>query len=121
MHPKRTFIGWKPLVWFVKGEPKKDYLPEYVPDIILSPKADKNLDQWEQSIVDAEHVIKYLTVENEVVCDPMMGREATTGKACLNLKRQFIGFEIDDNNYRLAEATLKDHSQKIREEEKELK
>jgi hypothetical protein len=47
MHPKRTFIGWKPLVWFVKGEPKKDYLPEYVPDIILSPKADKNLDQWD--------------------------------------------------------------------------
>jgi hypothetical protein len=116
MHPKRTFIGWKPIPWFVKGKPKKDYLLEYVPDIIISPKPDKTLDRWAQSTVDAEHVIEYLTVQNEIVFDPMMGPEATTGKACLNLGRKFIGIEIDKENYDLAYATLKLHSKNIKDQ-----
>jgi hypothetical protein len=119
-YQEQISIHWKPLVVFVKGDKLREGLP-CMPDVIYSPKPDKSLDEWAQNTAEAEHLIKYRTFENEIVFDPMMGREATTGKACLNLKRQFIGFEIDDNNYRLAEATLKDHSQKIREEEKEVK
>jgi DNA modification methylase len=44
----------------------------------------------------------------------MMGREATTGKACLNLGRPFMGIESDKENYRLADATLKGYSQAVK-------
>jgi DNA modification methylase len=53
------------------------------------------LDPWEQSTVEAEHIINNLTSENQTVLDPMMG-SGTTGIAALNLKRRFIGIEKED-------------------------
>ena len=43
---------------------------------------------WEQSTVEAEHVISALTVENQIVLDPFMG-SGTTRLAALKLKRKF--------------------------------
>jgi DNA modification methylase len=61
--------------------------------------------EWEQSTIDAEHVISRLTVENQTVLDPMMG-SGTTGAAALKLKRKFIGTEIDADKFEIAEARL---------------
>jgi DNA modification methylase len=39
--------------------------------------------------------IKALTDENDIVLDPFMG-SGTTAEACIKLKRNFIGFELND-------------------------
>ena len=43
-------------------------------------------------------MIKPLTVEGNIVLDPFMGT-GTTGEAALNLKRRFIGIEVDKEHY----------------------
>ncbi len=47
-----------------------------------------------QSTVDAEYVMSYLTIQNDVVFDPLMGT-GTTAVAAIKLKRKFVGIEKD--------------------------
>ena len=51
------------------------------------------------------HLVKLLSFENQVVLDPFMG-SASTGIACLKLKRKFVGFELDENYYKISEKRL---------------
>lgn len=48
-----------------------------------------------------EYLIKTYTLENETVLDFTMG-SGSTGVACKNLKRKFIGIEQDDKYYNIA-------------------
>ena len=50
-----------------------------------------------------EHIIKIASNENDVVFDPFMG-VGSTGNAALNLRRRFIGIELEKEYY---EATIK--------------
>jgi adenine specific DNA methylase Mod len=65
-----------------------------ISDYIDSEKPIKAFHDWEQSIIEAGYVIKYLTVENQIVLDPLMA-SGTTGMASLKLNRKFIGIGID--------------------------
>ena len=49
-------------------------------DTIQSTAPSKTLHEWEQSTIEAEHVISRLTVEGQTIMDPMMG-SGTTGVA----------------------------------------
>lgn len=48
-----------------------------------------------------ERLVLLLTNEGDVVVDPFMG-SGTTGVACANLGRLFVGFEIDGNYFDVA-------------------
>ena len=48
-----------------------------------------------------ETCILLSTKENDVVLDMFMG-SGTTGVACKNLNRNFIGIELDENYYKIA-------------------
>ena len=61
----------------------------FIHDVIESKPPDKTLNDWARSTVEAEYLISKLTVENQIVFDPMMGT-GTTGIAVLKLKRQFL-------------------------------
>ena len=50
-----------------------------------------------------EHIIKIASNENDIVFDPFMG-VGLTGKAALNLRRRFIGIELEKEYYK---ATVK--------------
>ena len=70
-YPRQVTIKWKPLLWFIKGD--KLFAPDFLSDIIKSDTPCKVIHEWEQTIVEAEHIISRLTVEGQTVFDPMMG------------------------------------------------
>jgi site-specific DNA-methyltransferase (adenine-specific) len=53
------------------------------------------------------HLIKLFTKENAVVLDPFMG-SGTTAIACLQAKRQYIGFDITTEYIKITERRIKD-------------
>lgn len=55
-----------------------------------------------------EWLIKTYTNEGETVLDFTMG-SGSTGEACLNLGRSFIGFELDQHTFDLARGRLSNH------------
>jgi len=55
-----------------------------------------------------EYLVKTYTNENESVLDFTMG-SGTTGVACKNLNREFIGIEMDDNYFELAKNRILNH------------
>ena len=52
-----------------------------------------------------EYLIKTYTLENETVLDNCMG-SGSTGVACLNTNRNFIGIEKDDKYFKIAEDRI---------------
>ena len=55
-----------------------------------------------------EYLIKTYTNENQTVLDFTMG-SGTTGVACKNLNRKFIGIEMDDKYFSIAENRINNH------------
>jgi ParB-like chromosome segregation protein Spo0J len=107
IYPRNIFAEWKPFVWFVKGrKPRDGLLVRNIGDLIESKLPDKSLHDWTQSQVEAEFVIDNLSVEGQLVLDPLMGI-GTFGAAALKLKRRFIGIEIDFQHFELARMNLR--------------
>jgi site-specific DNA-methyltransferase (adenine-specific) len=52
-----------------------------------------------------EYLVKTYTNENETVLDFTMG-SGTTGVACKNLNRNFIGIELDDKYFEIAKSRI---------------
>ena len=52
-----------------------------------------------------EHLVNLFTKENDVVLDCFMG-SGTTGVACKNLNRNFIGIELDENYFNIAKERI---------------
>lgn len=55
--------------------------------------------------VEAEYILKGLTVENQMILDPFM-EVGTFGIAALKLGRKFVGIEIDPESYKLAQMNI---------------
>jgi DNA modification methylase len=69
------------------------------------PSKRKLFHEWAQSSTEARSVISKMTVENQIVLDPMMG-SGTTGDAALQLNRKFVGIEIDPKSFAIAKSRL---------------
>ena len=54
-----------------------------------------------------EYLIKTYTNENETVLDFTMG-SGSTGVACVNTFRNFIGIEMDENYFEIAEKRIEE-------------
>lgn len=71
-------------------------------------KRDKDKLHPTQKPVDLmEYLIKTYTNEGEIVLDFTMG-SGTTGVACVNLNRKFIGIELDDKYFEIAQKRIND-------------
>ena len=53
-----------------------------------------------------KYLIQILSNKNDIVLDPFMG-SGTTGVACVNLNRNFIGIEIDKEYFEIAKQRIK--------------
>jgi DNA modification methylase len=106
VYPRHVFAEWKPLLWYVKGERVNDLvISNTIGDYIESAPPSKIEHEWQQSTIEAEYIIKNLTLENQTVLDPMMG-SGTTGIASLNLGRKFIGIEINPETFEIAKVRI---------------
>ena len=57
-----------------------------------------------------EYLIKTYTNEGEMVLDNTFG-SCSTGVACLNTNRNFIGIELDNNYFEIAKERIENHTQ----------
>lgn len=62
---------------------------------------ERGLHPTQKPVTLLEYLIKTYTLENEIVLDFTMG-SGSTGVACKNLNRSFIGIEKDDNYFKIA-------------------
>ena len=59
-----------------------------------------------------EWLIERLTQKGDVVLDPFMG-SGTTAIACINGERSYIGFELDEKYFELANERITKHDKQI--------
>jgi len=90
------------------GSYKLGYEPPNPPSVFESTKVfiGKRHHQTEKPQDILEFFIKYWTDEGQTILDPTMG-SGSTGVACKRLKRNFIGFEMDEKIYKVAEERIK--------------
>lgn len=83
---------WKPLLWFVKGK----YEGEWIGDVCRSAVNDNDKDHhhWGQSESGMADIIERFTLPGQIICDPFCGG-GTTGVVAVQMKRLFVGFDID--------------------------
>ncbi len=62
--------------------------------------------QFPESLV-GDHILSWSN-EGDIVLDPFMG-SGTTGIACLNTNRRFIGMELDEDYYNIAKERIENH------------
>lgn len=65
----------------------------------------ENYHSCQKPLALMEYLIKSYTNENDVILDPFMG-SGTTGVACKKLNRHFIGIEIDEKYFKIAEGRI---------------
>lgn len=88
-----------------------EYIQKYTnyPTNILEFEHDKEkLHPTQKPVLLLEYLIKTYTQEGDIVLDNCIG-SGSTAVACVNTKRNYIGFELNDEYYRLAENRIKEH------------
>jgi ParB-like chromosome segregation protein Spo0J/16S rRNA G966 N2-methylase RsmD len=111
MHVQGVYVGWKPLLWFVKGERRRD--DRGVRDCFAGGGAEKTYHDWAQGLQEARYYIAHLTRPGEPVVDPFAG-SGTTLLAALLEGRRALGAERDPQTFRVALARLADHARTTR-------
>ena len=76
-----------------------------LPTRVLDFKQERGYHPTQKPVALMEYLIKTYTNENELVLDFTMG-SGTTGVACKNLGRKFIGIEMDDKYFDIASKRM---------------
>ena len=91
----------------VKSEGKR-----YPTDVVYFKTAEsegKVYHSTQKPVALLEYLIKTYTNEGELVLDNCMG-SGSTGVACLNTNRKFIGIELDENYFNIAKERIENHN-----------
>ena len=76
-------------------------------------KRDKNkVHPTQKPVKMLEYLIKTYTDKGDTVIDFCMG-SGSTGVACRNLNRNFIGIELDENYFNIAKQRINDSQTKL--------
>ena len=78
---------------------------ERYPIDIIEFKKDSGLHPTQKPVALLEYLIKTYTNEGETVLDNCMG-SGSTGVACINTNRNFIGYELDEKYFEIAEKRI---------------
>ncbi len=78
------------------------------PKNLLKVNCEKGLHPTQKPVALFEYLIKTYTNEGDLVLDNCMG-SGTTGVACKNLNRNFIGIELDPEYFKIAEKRINEN------------
>ena len=92
------------------GDGQKDWIFEG--SVINVKSRDRGLHPTQKPISLMEYLIKTYTNENETVLDFTMG-SGSTGVACQNTSRNFIGIEQDEKYFKIAKQRIKENEYKL--------
>jgi len=110
-HKKKKSYRSKDLQTDVYGEMKNDYTYESTEryprsiQVFSTDTQNSSLHPTQKPVSLIEYLIKTYTNENEIVLDSCMG-SGTCGVACRNLNRRFIGIEMDEKYFEIAEERI---------------
>ena len=99
--PKTEFI-----IFFHKG--KRLINGRRDPNVLEFEKTRNELHPTQKPVDMTEYMIGKFSDEGDLILDPFMG-SGTTGVACLNTNRRFIGIELDEDYYNIATNRIKNH------------
>lgn len=77
----------------------------YPTDIIQFSTDTSRLHPTQKPVALLEYIIKTYTNEGDIVLDNCMG-SGSTGVACVNTNREFIGMELDENYFNIAKERI---------------
>lgn len=112
MHVNKTFYGTKNSTLreghTIKDLGSKTYEYKHPVSIIEFSNANikDKVHPTEKPVKLMEYLVKTYTNENDLILDFTMG-SGSTGVACLNTNRQFIGIELDEKYFNIAKDRMK--------------
>ena len=83
-----------------------EYYPISIQEFTLANLRKGRLHPTQKPVELLEYLIKTYTGENETVLDFTMG-SGSTGVACVNTNREFIGIELDKTYFKIAQERIK--------------
>ena len=83
--------------------------------LFSSDKQKSALHPTQKPVALMEYLIKTYTNEGDTVLDFTMG-SGTTGVACVNTRRDFIGIELDENYFGIAQGRIKEAQKETKDE-----
>ena len=88
---------------------EREYTKRYPQSLLVFSNADQSnrLHPTQKPVALLEYLIRTYTNEGDTVLDFTMG-SGSTGVACVNTGRKFIGIELDDNYYSIAYNRIKE-------------
>ena len=106
---RRYITDYECVIWFTMPKAKwvfnrqdeKYQRPKFIHSI------DKGFHPTQKSLGLMENLIKIHSNEGQLILDPFMG-SGTTGVAAKNLGRGFIGIEMDEGYFKIAEKRIKE-------------
>ena len=90
------------------------YYPTSIQEFSMANLRRNRLHPTQKPVDLLEYLIKTYTNENEIVLDFTMG-SGSTGVACINTNRKFIGIELDDNYFNVAKKRIEDAQNNAKE------
>lgn len=83
-----------------------------IPNKKTKDKDGNNIHDTEKPIKLMEILIENSSKENDIVLDPFMG-SGSTGVACVNTNRNFIGVELDENYFNIAKERINKNTNQL--------
>lgn len=104
------FSNFGLVYWFGDGKCHSRYMDRI--DAALVSNKDEFSHPTPKVIAHYSKLVSMFTPRHGVVCDPFMG-SGTTGVACMNLKRSFIGIEIEPKYFDIACKRIEDAQKQL--------
>jgi 16S rRNA G966 N2-methylase RsmD len=90
VHSRKALVGWKPVLWFVKG----DYRGDAISDVCRSDRAEKGHHDWGQSESGFDELLHRFARPGDTVLDPFVGG-GTCAVVALARGCRFIGIDVE--------------------------